>query len=55
MISINTVYTNNQPICSRNSVCNELMRGIEILRDKNKGSDVYYNHLTEYIKSKMSN
>lgn len=54
-IPINTVYTNNQPICSRNSVCNELMRGIEILRDKNKGSDVYYDHLTEYIKSKMSN
>lgn len=47
------VYTNNQPICSRMSIYNELMRGIEILRAKNPGAELYYNHLTEYINHKM--
>lgn len=48
-----TVYTNNQPICSRNSIYNEIMRGIEMLREKNHGSDLYYDHLTQYVNAKM--
>lgn len=47
------VYTNNQEICSRNSIYRELMNGIELLRAKNKGSNLYYDHLTEYINKKM--
>lgn len=50
-----TVYTNNQPICSRNSIYNEIMRGIEMLREKNHGSDLYYDHLTQYVNAKMKN
>lgn len=48
-IPAQTIYTNGQPIGSRESLKEELYRGIELLQEKNKGSDQYYKSLLEYI------
>lgn len=47
------VKSNNQPITSRNSIAEEILYGIEMLREKNPESSSYYDQLEKCVKSDL--
>lgn len=46
------VTTNDQPITSKQTLKQELLRGIELLNEQNKDSSSYYSQLKHYVISK---
>lgn len=47
------VKSNDQPITSRNSIAEEILYGIEMLREKNPESSSYYDQLERCVKSDL--
>lgn len=52
-IPIQMVKSNNQPITSRSSIAEEILYGIEMLREKNPESSSYYDQLEKCVKSDL--